>query len=223
VCGRFVQVSPPQQLAEQYAAIDVTDRPHRPRYNVAPSTEVPAIIDAGGRRLGMLRWGLVPSWSKDPASGPRPINARVEGVATSRLFSTPLRRQRCIVPVDGWYEWQDEDGAKQPSLLTAIDGAPAAIAGIWSTWRADPALEPLSTVALITTAATGTAARVHHRMPLRVPVDLLDAWLRVDTPEGELPSILAELVAHQPDAQVHRVSRRVNDVRNDDVGLLEPV
>ena len=221
MCGRFVQVSSPERLALQFGAVDVTSTPHRPRYNVAPSTAVPAIIDAGGRRLGTLQWGLVPSWAKDPDAGPRPINARVEGVATSRLFATPLRRQRCIVPVDAWYEWQEVDGVKQPWLLTPTDGEAAPIAAVWSTWRGDPSVPPRSTVALLTTAATGPAASVHDRMPLRVPSNLLDTWLQAGAEDEEIAAVLEDAIATPMEVEVCRVSRRVNDVRNDDPSLIE--
>jgi putative SOS response-associated peptidase YedK len=223
VCGRFVTTSAPERLALQFGATDVMPGPHRPRYNVAPSTAVPAIIEAEDRRLGTLRWGFVPSWASDPSSGPRPINARVEGVASSRLYSTPLRRQRCVVPIDGWYEWATVDGVKRPSLLTALDGAPVAIAAVWSTWRGATSDPPLSTVALLTTEATGAAATVHHRMPLQVPLDRLDAWLDAAVGAGEVEALLSDLVGRQPDVAVRRVSTRVNDVRNDDPSLLEPV
>jgi len=222
VCGRFVQVSSPERLALQFGAVDVTSSPHHPRYNVAPSTSIPAVIDAGGRRLGSLQWGFVPSWSKDPDAGPRPINARVESVATSRLFSTPLRRHRCVVPVDAWYEWEEVDGAKQPWLLAPSDGEAAPIAAIWSMWRGDPSVPPRSTVALLTTAAKGPAASVHDRMPLRVPPTLLDAWLQPGAADEEIAAMLEAAVAAPMEVEVRRVSRRVNDVRNDDASLLEP-
>jgi putative SOS response-associated peptidase YedK len=225
MCGRFVQSSPPEQLAQQFAAVDVTGIPHSARFNVAPSTTVRAIIDAGGRRLGHLRWGFVPSWSKDPATGPRPINARVEGVATSRLFAAPLRRQRCIVPLDGWYEWRGTSDGKDPSLLTAADGRPMAVAALWSTWRDREGADDsavLSTVTLLTTEAIGEAATVHHRMPLGVPAGLLDDWLVAD-PVEDVTGLLATLVSTPIAVRVQRVGRRVNDVRNDDPSLLEPV
>jgi putative SOS response-associated peptidase YedK len=221
VCGRFVQVSSPERLALQFGAVDVTATAHRPRFNVAPSTEVRAIIDAGGRRLGHLKWGFVPSWSRDPSVGPRPINARVEGVATSRLFAEPLRRRRCIVPLDGWYEWQETATGKDPTLLVPDEDGPAAIAALWSTWRSDDPSASLSTVTLLTTEASGRAATVHHRMPLAVPSALLDDWL-VPTPGEDVGALLAAMVASPIAVHTQSVSRRVNDVRNDDPSLLEP-
>ena len=223
MCGRFVQVSSPARLALALGAVDVSGDALRPRHNVAPSTEVAAVLESDGRRLGALRWGFVPSWSRDPAVGPRPINARAEGAATSRLFGPSERGRRCVVPVDGWYEWTEEDGARQPYLLRDPDGEPAALAALWSTWR-DPAgtVPPLATVALVTTEARGAAATVHHRMPLVLAGADLDAWLDPATPDPA--ALLARTAATAaPTLAVRRVSRRVNDVRNDDPSLLEAV
>lgn len=223
MCGRFVQTSSAQRLAQRFEATDVTQHPVGARCNVAPSTPVPAVIDVDGRRLGSLRWGFVPSWSRTPDDGPRPINARVEGAATSRLFAPSLARRRCVVPVDAWYEWTDEEGARQPWLLRPSSDGPVAVAGLWSVWRSPDAphdVPNLSTVALMTTEAHGPAADVHHRMPLLVPDDLLDVWLDLRTPADA--SLLAELAARPVAVDVVRVSRRVNDVRNEGPALLEP-
>ncbi len=223
MCGRFVQVSSSDRLALALGATDVTGGALRPRHNVAPSTEVGAVIEAEGRRLGLLRWGFVPAWSRDPSDGPRPINARAEGAATSRLFGPSVRGRRCAVPVDGWYEWREEDGARQPYLLREPTGEPLALAGLWSSWR-DPAgaSPPLATVALVTTAARGAAATVHDRMPVVLAGAELDAWLDPGTPDPV--ALLARTAAAEgPALEVRRVSRRVNDVRNDDAALLEAV
>ena len=224
MCGRFVQTSSAERLAAGFAAVDATAGRLEPRHNVAPSTPIPAIISAGERRLGLLRWGFVPSWSRDPESGPRPINARVEGAATSKLFAPSLASRRAIVPLDAWFEWTDEDGARQPWLLRPRSGAPVAVAALWSTWRAPgegPDAPPLGTVALMTTEAHGTPAEVHHRMPLTVPSEVLDDWLDPATPADA--TLLATLCANEVDVEVVRVSRRVNDVRNDGPELLEAV
>ena len=223
MCGRFVQVSSTARLAQALGAVDVSAGAVRPRHNVAPSTEVAAVIGGDDRRLGALRWGFVPAWSRDPSDGPRPINARAEGAATSRLFGPSVRSRRCVVPVDGWYEWVEEDGARQPFLLRDPDGAVVALAGLWSTWR-DPegAAPPLATVAVVTTEARGPAAAVHHRMPLVLAGDDLDAWL--DPATADPVALLARTAATiAPDLEVRRVSRRVNDVRNDDPSLIDAV
>jgi putative SOS response-associated peptidase YedK len=192
MCGRFVQVSSSARLAQALGAVDVSGGALRPRHNVAPSTEVAAVIASDGRRLGALRWGFVPSWTRDPSDGPRPINARAEGAAASRLFGPSVRSRRCAVPVDGWYEWVEEDGARQPY------------------------------VAIVTTDARGAAAEVHHRMPLVLDGEDLDAWL--DPATADPVALLARTAASvEPALEVRRVSRRVNDVRNDDASLLDVV
>lgn len=226
MCGRFVQTSTALQLARSFGAIDTTGDGLRPRWNVAPSTSIPAVIEAGGRaagerRLGTLRWGFVPSWARSIDDGPRPINARVEGVASSRLFAPALARRRCIVPIDAWYEWTEEDGARQPWLLRPEQDEPVAVAALWSAWH-DPGrpsdAPPLATVALITTEARGRAADVHHRMPLLVPDALLEDWLAGATPFDA--TLLGALTDVTPALDVVRVSRRVNDVRNDGPDLI---
>jgi putative SOS response-associated peptidase YedK len=253
MCGRFVQTSSPERLATLFGATDtITDAaaPHRARHNVAPTSDVPAVVEADGRRLGLLRWGFVPAWSRDPGDGPQPINARVEGVATSRLFGPCLGRQRCIVPIDGWYEWQALSDGKQPWLLRPPGDVPVAVAGVWSRWTPRPVTSEsrtgtagtagrdaprpdgggrgdgagprsLVTVALLTTAARGAAAEVHDRMPLIVPDQHLDAWL--ERSDAYVPALLDELAGRTPQLEVFPVSRRVNSVRNDDPSLLEPV
>jgi putative SOS response-associated peptidase YedK len=223
VCGRFVQTSSAERLAATFSATDTTAGQLRPRYNVAPSTAIPAIISGEDRRLGMLRWGFLPSWARDPDDGPRPINARVEGAATSRLFASSLKRRRCIVPVDAWYEWTEEDGARQPWLIRPESDDPVAVAALWSTWRpvhATPDEPPLATVALITTEAHGPCATVHHRMPLVVPDVLLEPWLDLSAPADE--TLIAALRSTELPVEVWRVSRRVNDVRNEGADLLTP-
>ena len=225
MCGRFVAVSSPRELAARFDAVDTTDGWSGPRYNVAPSTPVLALIGGQARRLGPLHWGYVPPWASTPDSGPRPINARSEGAARSRLFGSALTHRRCAVPVDSWYEWTEEGGALQPWLLTPEGEAPVAIAGLWSTWRdltaGQPASAALGTVALLTTTSAGRAADVHHRMPLAVPDDLLDDWL--DPGRTQAQDLLALLSSRPVEIHVTKVSRRVNDVREDDASLLDPV
>lgn len=223
MCGRFVQTSSAQRLAATFSATDVTDAPLGGRYNVAPSTPIPAIIAAPERRLGTLTWGFVPSWSKDPNAAPKPINARAEGASSSRLFASALRHRRCIVPIDAWYEWTQEGTVRQPWLMQPAQRRPLAIAALWSSWRPKDDVtgqSSINTVALLTTEAHGDAATVHHRMPLSVPEGLIDRWLDRGQPADA--SLLAEMAEEVFDIDVTRVSRDVNDVRNDHAGLLAP-
>lgn len=223
MCGRFVSVSSTELLAARFHVDDVAaERP--PSHNVAPSQDVRAIVEhEGRRRLGLLRWGYVPSWSKDPTRGIRPINARAEGALTSAMFRSAIGRRRCVVPMDGWYEWQQREGAgpKRAFHHALSRPGPFAVAALRSVWRADPDAEPLHSVALITTAAVGAAATVHDRMPLVVPDDRLDDWL--DPGIEDPAAVLAAILSAPPEVVVHEVSTRVNRVGNDGPELVTPL
>jgi putative SOS response-associated peptidase YedK len=201
--------------------------PSEPRYNVAPSTQVPAIIERdASRRLGALRWGFIPHWTKQLKGSPQPINARVETVATSKMFASAFVRQRCLLPADGFYEWFDRgDGQrKQPFHIADPDGQPLAFAGIWSIWRDPQAAEdadPVSSAAIITTTARGEMERIHHRMPLILPESLWSDWLAAEP--DDVPHLAETVAAIGPPRLVATgISDRVNSVRNDGPELIEP-
>jgi putative SOS response-associated peptidase YedK len=226
VCGRFLSLSDPEQLAERFAVDEVRATSLGHRYNVAPTLEVYAVIEREARRrLGTLRWGFVPYWVRELKGARQPINARIETVATSKMFADAFRRRRCLLPADGFYEWQDrgEGRAKQPYLIADPDGAPLAFAGIWTVWR-DPAVEdpePLFSTAIVTTEARGAMADLHERMPVVLPERLWADWLTAD--EDEAPHLLEAVAAlGAPRLTATPISRRVNDVRNDGPELLEP-
>jgi putative SOS response-associated peptidase YedK len=227
VCGRFLSLSDPEQLAERFAVDEVRAAPLGRRYNVAPTLEVYAVIEREARRrLGTLRWGFVPYWVRELKGARQPINARIETVATSKMFADAFQRRRCLLPADGFYEWQDRgDGRpKQPYLLADPDGAPLAFAGIWTVWR-DPTVEdpePLFSTAIVTTEARGAMADLHERMPVVLPEQLWSDWLTADADEA--PHLLEAVGAlGAPRLTATPISRRVNDVRNDGPELLEPV
>jgi putative SOS response-associated peptidase YedK len=226
MCGRFLSLTDPEQLAERFAVDEVRTEPLGERYNVAPSLDIYAVIERDGRRrLGTLRWGFVPHWVRQLKGARQPINARVESVATSKMFGDAFRRRRCLLPADGFYEWQDrgEGRAKQPYLLADPDGAPLALAGIWSSWR-DPGQQdpdPLYSAAIVTTAAKGAMEELHPRMPLMLPESLWAEWLTAD--EEEAPHLLEVVTAlGAPRLTATPISDRVNNVRNDGPELLEP-
>ena len=226
MCGRYVSVSSPEQLAERFRVDEVRTDSLGTRYNVAPTLPVYAVIEHDEtRRLGTLRWGFVPPWSKDPRKGPSPINARLEGLAESRMFAPAFTRRRCLVPADGFYEWQDrgEGRRKQPYYIHDPDGAPLAFAGIWTSWR-DPAEEdpePLFSCAIVTTDATGEIERIHERMPVMLPEGLWADWLTA--PEEQAPHLREQIRGlGAPAVVAERISTRVNNVRNEGPELLEP-
>lgn len=225
MCGRYASVSSPEQLAERFGVDDVRTEDLGRRYNVAPSLPVYAVIEhEGNRRLGALRWGFVPHWAKEPRRGRAPINARVEGVATSRMFTDAFARRRCIVPADGFYEWQDrgEGRRKQPFHVHDPDGSPLALAGIWTAWHdPDGGDAPHYSCAILTTAARGEMATIHQRQPVMLPERMWRTWLTAGPQEA--PHLQATVAELSPPALVARpVSTRVNNVRNDGPELWEP-
>ena len=219
MCGRYELHTQPAALA---LAFGVPFPPQmRPRYNIAPMQDVPIVrrSAAGERELVEVRWGLVPRWAKDPAIGNRMINARAETLAEKPSFRTALKKHRCLLPADGFYEWkQASSGAKQPIHIGMKDGAPFALAGLFERWLS-PAGEVLDTCTIITTRSNALLAPLHDRMPVILAPVAFDRWLDVANEDT------ADLFAPFPaDAMTYYpVSARVNSVRNDDAKLIEPV
>lgn len=229
MCGRFVQASSPALLLAQFGAIEVVTDLADPDYNVTPRREVTVVLNTveGERVIDRLRWGLVPRWAKDKAIGDRLINARSETVKEKPSFKSAYASRRCIIPVDGFYEWRAIDGqrTKQPVFIHANTGQPIAVAGIWESWR-DPAdgndaIAPLRTCAILTTEANAMIEPIHNRMPVILDEQDWDAWLDASTAMDELDALLAPA----PDDVVawHEVSTAVNNTRNNDSSLMLPL
>ncbi|VEG52480.1 bacteriophage protein [Mycolicibacterium aurum] len=243
MCGRFAVTTDPALLAEKIKAIDeaTSEEKNVPsaNYNVAPTTTVATVVkrhtepdDESTRRVRLMRWGLVPPWAKTTegggpdTSGPLLINARSEKVTSSPAFRSSAKAKRCLVPMDGWYEWQGQKGAKTPFYMFAGDGEPLFMAGLWSTWRPktkdDDARSsmPLLSCTIITTDSAGPLADIHDRMPLTISERDWDHWLDPDAPmdegllrgHGDLDRI-----------EIREVSRLVNSVKNNGPELIEPV
>ena len=214
MCGRFAFYSPREAVTELYG-VEIPPA-CEPRYNIAPTQAVAAIrLDADLRPEGvLLRWGLVPGWAKDPAVGNRMINARAETVAEKPAFRAPFRRRRCVVLADGFYEWQAGRDGKQPWFISAADGKPLALAGLWERW--DRAAEPLETCTLITTRANALMAPLHERMPVILDAGRYRDWLEHADAGLLQPCGEARL-------QAHPVSRRVNNPANQGPELISPV
>ena len=216
MCGRYELHTQPAALA---LAFGVPFPPQmRPRYNIAPMQDVPIIRRAvsGERELVNVRWGLVPRWAKDPNIGNRMINARSETLAEKPSFRTALKRHRCLLPTDGFYEWkQTPSGAKQPIHIGMKDQSPFAFAGLFERWLS-PAGEVLDTCTIITTQANALLSPLHDRMPVIVPPVAFDRWLDVanDDTAPLFAPYPAEAMMYYP------VSTRVNSVRNDDAKLI---
>ena len=218
MCGRIVVTRPLEVLAAYFGASEVVAAERSPSWNVAPGADIPAVAGTrGGRRLGTMRWGLVPSWSNDPDAGPRPTNARVEGIVDKAVFSESLERRRCLVVVDGFYEWRrPAGGPKQPYLLDLADGSgdPFALAAIWDRNAGEVSC------AVVTGPSDGNLAWLHDRMPVRLRRDQWDEWL--DPTNHDVPGLVDLLEAPATVAlRARPVSTRVNSARNDGPDLVE--
>ena len=224
MCGRYVITSTPEAIR---ALFGYTEQPNfPPRYNVAPTQPIPIVRLAEGKRsFALMRWGLLPSWVKDPKNFPLLINARGESVLDKPAFRNAMRRRRCLVPTDGFYEWK-AGTPKRPYFVRAKrtgDGSatPLAFAGLWETWIG-PNGEEVDTAAIITTAANRTLATLHDRMPAFMPNEAFDLWLDCANVEAD---VAAALIRPADDAllEAYEISPAVNRVANDSAALIAPV
>jgi putative SOS response-associated peptidase YedK len=222
MCGRIIQSSGPLRLAI-VDGLDVRDTrlPNiPPRYNGAPSQELLVIRrnhKTGERSLDPLKWGLIPYWCQDPKGGRKPINAKSETVATLPTFREAYRARRCIVPVDGFFEWKALGGAKQPYAIAMTDGSPFGIAGLWENWKS-PSGEWVRTFCVITVPANALLQQIHDRMPAILRPQDYVGWLEAEYDPRELMiTYPAEPMRMWP------ISQRVNSARNDDADLLMAV
>lgn len=221
MCGRYSLATPdPSQLRERFPIGESVAV--RRRFNVAPGDEVLAVTtDRDGLPRGeLLRWGLVPPWSKALGSALKMINARAETISTRPAYRGAFERFRCLVPADGFYEWQRSEAArKQPFHIARRDGQLFAFAGLWSVWhRGEP--DAIRSCTIVTTAANSAVAQLHDRMPVILAADGEAAWLDASTPEAELRELLGGLSAGE--LAIRPVSRAVNDARHDEPDCLAP-
>jgi len=237
VCGRYTSTSSPARLAEVFAVDEVKAEELPLRYNVAPTQDVYAVAErrprteqeTTSRQLGSFRWGLVPYWAKDPSVGNKMINARAESIATKSAYKRALSRRRCIIPADGFYEWQVRGGEakkphKLPWLIRHRDGSPLAFAGVWEVWHNPEESEavPLRTCVIVTTRANDLLAPLHDRMPVILPPEAWDQWL--DPAIEDLTFVQRLLVPAPPEGfEIFPVSTRVNTVANEGPDLIEPL
>lgn len=227
MCGRFVSSSSPEEIARYFdAEPPAAEAALEPSWNVAPTNDVYVVSEDGGvRRLVPHHWGLVPIWAKTPAIGSRMINARAETLADKNAFRHAFRRRRCIVPVDGFYEWKVVPGqkTKQPYFIHRSDGEPLAFAGLWEEWRGPDrgGNQQLRSTTIITTTANETMAPVHDRMPVLLAPSTWDTWLAPDNTDTEALGRL--LVPAPPGILVmHPVGTAVGNVRNKGPELIDP-
>jgi putative SOS response-associated peptidase YedK len=219
MCGRFGVEQEYVQLALRYQAVVKAIDPG-PRYNVAPTQQIPVIVAHENERyLTEHRWGLVPFWAKDLSIGARMINARAETVATLPAFRESLEKRRCIIPATRFYEWQNVGKTKIPHTILRNDGFPMSFAGLWSSWRDPETRERVLSCSIITTAANAPMRGLHERMPVILEDESVDRWL---DPNGDLDDLQHLLVPAADDTvYAYPISRLVNDVKNDGREVVE--
>jgi putative SOS response-associated peptidase YedK len=228
MCGRYVAKRDLAGLAAEFEAEDATGQALRPDYNVAPTDVVPVVVlrhrsgDRGGpqvRQLRAAKWGLVPSWASDTSRAAKLINARAETITELPAFRSAVRRRRCLVPADGWYEWAPRPDApgRQPTYLTPRSGEVLAFAGLYEIWGPDRLL----TSSIVTTAALGQLAAVHSRMPLMLPRRAWAAWL--DPAREDVTDLLVPDPELVEGMELRPVGPAVGAVANDGPGLIERV
>ncbi len=234
MCGRYAAAKDTATLVEEFQVETVIDPAPDPNYNVAPTNQVSLVVDRHVEELGRLqrqlrvaRWGLVPSWAKDPKIGARMINARWENAAEKPAFRSAFAKRRCLIPADGYFEWYSPEGGpdagakprKQPYFIHRPDGADLALAGLYEFWRASPEQDWLVTVTVLTTDSTGPLSAIHDRMPLIIDPSAYSTWLDPGaTVDARFDSQLAvDLLTAYP------VSTAVNSVRNNSPELLAPI
>jgi putative SOS response-associated peptidase YedK len=220
MCGRFVITSPPEALRQIFGYLEQPNFP--PRHNVAPTQPVPVVIvDNGVRHFRLMRWGLLPAWVKDPRKFALLINARAETVLEKPAFKNAIRRRRCLIPADGYYEWQASGTRKRPHFIHRRDGQPIGLAGLAETWTG-PNGEELDTVAIVTASAGADLAALHDRVPMTIAPDDFEGWLDCSLEDAE--AAMALMTAPQEDEFTwHETSTRVNRVANDDAQLTLPI
>ena len=220
MCGRYVITSPPAAIRALFGYPEQPNFP--PRYNVAPTQPIPIVrLTEGKRQFVLMRWGLIPAWVKDPKAFSLLINARAESVVDKPAFRAAMRRRRCLIPADGFYEWKEIGGRKQPYFVRLRKtGAPFAFAGLWETWTGSNG-EELDTAAIVTTNANRTLAPIHDRMPAILAPEAFDLWLDCARVDAKTAAALL-IPARDELLETYPISPAVNRVANDSAALIAP-
>lgn len=221
MCGRFTLTVSEQELLERYGIQGELSLSHQPRYNVAPMQMVPAVVHDGTTpRMGLLRWGLVPSWAKDERMASRMINARAETLMERVSFRRLIYRRRCLIPADSFYEWKTVEGRKQPMRVMMRDGRIFSLAGLYDIWVHPASGQRIGTFTIITTQPNQLMADIHHRMPVILDREQEQIWL--DREQRDPQTLLALLRPYPPEEmKAYPVSPVVGHVRNDGPECIE--
>jgi putative SOS response-associated peptidase YedK len=220
MCGRFVITSPPAALRQAFGYVEQPNFP--PRHNIAPTQPVPVVIlENGGRHFRLMRWGLIPAWTKDPRQISPMFNARSETVQDKPAFKNAIKRRRCLIPADGYYEWQDAGGRRRPHFIYRRDRRPIGFAALAETWIG-PNGEEMDSVAIVTAPASADLAVLHSRVPVTISPKDFERWL--DCAANDVETAVALLTSpQQGEFTWHQVSTRVNRAADDDAQLIQPI
>ncbi|MEK4060233.1 MULTISPECIES: SOS response-associated peptidase [unclassified Paenibacillus] len=220
MCGRYTITVTMDELMLRYFTNDTTIVHYAPKYNVAPMQYIPAVIHNGKHnKLGELRWGLVPSWAKDDKSGSKMINARAESLLEKASFKNLVSSRRCVIPADGFYDWNPQEGGKQPLRITLRDGKLFSMAGLYDIWM-DQSGNKLSSCTIITTESNSLMAEIHDRMPVILTSEAETAWL--DRHNHDVPTLMKLLRPYDAEhMRAYPVSPAVGNVRNDYKELIK--
>jgi putative SOS response-associated peptidase YedK len=217
VCGRFSITGDLDFYAEYFAVDEVVTEALEKSWNVAPTDPVYIVQERDGKRLlGSMRWGLVPHWAPDTKS--IHINARSETVATNSAFRESFARRRCLIPADGFYEWEPPDKGRHPHWVYRADGHPMAFAGLWASRRDPETSDWVRTCTIITTGSEGVIGAIHDRMPVGLDPQAWDRWLDRDLTDPEEAKALLRTIDPE-EVMEHRISKDVNSVKNNGPGL----
>jgi putative SOS response-associated peptidase YedK len=218
MCGRYTQRADAKKLAEAFGVAEVPAV--EPRYNIAPTQQILGVYEsADGRQMRFYKWGLVPSWAKDASMGSRLINARSETVAEKPAFRDAFKKRRCIIPADGFYEWQKTEGRKQPFFFCLRDESPFGFAGLWERWEGDGG-QVINSCTILTTEANEVLRPVHERMPVILHRDDYELWLDADVRKLDL---VREVLRPYPAEEMksYPVSPSINSPRSQGAELIE--
>lgn len=220
MCGRFTTTIDQEEL-EKYFKISRTEGEYAPLYNAAPTQKIPVVREIGSRVLVFYRWGLVPSWAKDESVGYKLINARAETLQEKPSFRRLYKRRRCLIPVDGFFEWKKEGKTKKPMRIIMKDRSPFALAGLWDSWHA-PDRDPLLTCTIITTTANALVGSIHQRMPVIISTQDYGLWLDPSLEETDLLQPLLKPYPHDL-MDMYPVSPLINSPQNNTPEVILPV
>ncbi|MED4781021.1 SOS response-associated peptidase [Brevibacillus choshinensis] len=221
MCGRFTLVIAPETMVRRFQ-VDMQNLEYRMRYNIAPGQQVLAIIaEKGKRRIGEIRWGLIPSWAKDAKSAFQLINARAESLQKKPSFQKLLVRKRCMIPADSFYEWKATEKGKQPMRIMRRDEQPFAFAGLFDTWL-QPDGQKVHTCTIITTSPNELVAPIHQRMPVILREEDESLWL--DREYQDLERLQSLLIPYETEwMRAYPVTKAVGNVKNDDSECIREV